>query len=107
MTEINEWYEEDGYSANLTILEGKFKQIKKNFTAMDRRVQIEIKRDLAIEKFEKELNHTYTEGKKILNKKAWVENHYNKTFIKEVEVVDSWFRESLEKQKEMTLYDVK
>ena len=54
MTEINEWYEEDGYSANLTILEGKFKQIKKNFTAMDRRVQIEIKRDLAIEKFEKE-----------------------------------------------------
>jgi hypothetical protein len=73
---------------------------------MDRREQIEKKRDLAIDKFEKELNTTYEEGKKILNKKPWVENHYNKTFSKEVEVIDLWFRESIEKQKEMNLYDV-
>ena len=32
LSDINEWYEEDGYIANLTVLEGKFKQIKKNFT---------------------------------------------------------------------------
>jgi len=87
-------------------LEGKFKQIKKNFTQMDRREQIEKKREIAIEKFEKELNKTWEDADKIIKKKPWTEEHYNKTFIKEVDAVNSWFTESQEKQKEMTLYDV-
>ena len=87
-------------------MEGKFKLIKKNFTQIDRREQIERKRDIAVEKFEKELNKTYEEGKKILSKKAWVEDHYNKTFIKEVQANEEWFKENLEKQAQLPLYEV-
>ena len=73
---------------------------------MDRRETIERKRDIATDKLVKELNKTYEEGKKILSKKAWVEDHYNKTFIKEVDALSAWFTENQQKQSEMTLYDV-
>lgn len=59
-----------------------------------------------MEKYYKELNRTVTEGKKILQKKSWVEEHYNNTFLKEIEVVKSWFAENLEKQSSIKLYDV-
>jgi hypothetical protein len=106
LSEINEWYEEDGYSANLTVLEGKFRSIKRNFTQIDRRETIEKKRNLAIEKFFVELNKTHEEGKKILSRKTWVEDHYNNVFLKEVEVVNDWFNENQEKQNEMTHFDL-
>jgi hypothetical protein len=106
LSEINEWYEEDGYSANLTVLEGKFRSIKRNFTQIDRRETIEKKRNLAIEKFFMELNKTHEEGKKILSRKTWVEDHYNNVFLKEVEVVNDWFNENQEKQNEMTHFDL-
>lgn len=87
-------------------MEGKFKQIKKNFTQCDRREQIEKKREIAIEKFEKELNKTIEDGKKVLTRKPWAEEHFNKTFTKEVEEINTWFTENSDKQKEMSLYDV-
>ena len=90
----------------MTLLEDKYKLIKKNFIQIDRRQKIEIKRDIAIDKFEKELTKTYEEGKKILDQKPWIEDHYNKTFLKEIEVVKAWFTENQQKQSEMTLYDV-
>lgn len=90
----------------MTTLEGKFKLIKKNFTQIDRREQTENKRILAIEKFEIELNKTYEEGKNVTIKKPWVEEHYNKNFLKDVDAIQAWFTESQEKQAEMTLFDV-
>lgn len=106
LSEINEWYEEDGWTANLSTLESKFKTLSKNFTQIDRRQQIEKKRVIAIEKLEKELNKTYEEGKKIFEKKPYIEDHYNNNFLKDVNEVNTWFTESLEKQKELNLYDL-
>lgn len=106
LKEIHEWYEEDGFSANLTFLEKKLKLIKKNFTQVDRRQSIEKKRNSAIEKYFNELNKTYEEGKKTLNKKPWVQEHFNNTFLKELSVVEAWFNESLEKQSKLKLFDV-
>merc|ERR1712032_1576165 len=106
LAEINEWYEEDGWTANLTTLEGKFKLIKKNFTQIDRRVKTERKREVAIEKFEKELNKTYEDAKIIVNRKNWTEEHYNNTFLKEVGDVGKWFEDSMTKQAELALYDM-
>ena len=103
---MNEWYEEDGWNANLTTLEQKFKIIKKNFTQIDRRVQVERKREISVDKFEKELNKTHEDAKKIVSRKAWVEDHYNNTFLNETGVVATWFSDNLAKQAEMQLYDV-
>lgn len=107
MREVNEWYEEDGYSANLTVLEKKMKMIKKNFTQPDRRQNIEKKRISAIEKYFKELNKTLEDAKKTLSKKPWVEEHYNNTFLKEVSVIEAWFAENVEKQSKLKLFDVR
>jgi uncharacterized protein (DUF2344 family) len=104
--ELNDWYEEDGFSANLTVLEAKYKILKKNFTQVDRRQNIEKKRIVAIEKYLNELNRTYEEGKKTLIKRPWAEQHYNKTFLKEVSIIEAWFNENLEKQSNLNLYDV-
>jgi len=107
LREVNEWYEEDGYSANLTVLEKKMKLIKKNFTQIDRRQNIEKKRNSAIEKYFAELNKTVEEAKKTLSKRPWVEEHYNTTFLKEVSVIEAWFAENVEKQSKLKLFDVK
>lgn len=106
MREVNEWYEEDGYSANLTVLEKKMKLLVKNFTQVDRRVSIEKKRNSAIEKYFKELNKTLEDAKKTLSKRPWVEEHYNTTFLKEVSVIEAWFAENVEKQSKLKLFDV-
>ncbi len=106
MTEINEWYEEDGYSANLTVLQKKMKMIKKNFTQIDRRQNIEKKRNSAIEKYFSELNKTLEDAKKTLSKKPWVEEHHNSTFLKEISVIEAWFAENVEKQSKLKLFEV-
>ena len=87
-------------------MERKIKLIKKNFTQVDRRQNIEKKRSSAIEKYFSELNKTVEEAKKTLSKKPWVEEHYNTTFLKEVSVIEAWFAENVEQQSKLRLYDV-
>ncbi len=107
MKKINEWYEEDGFSANLTVLEKHMKTLKKNFTQVDRRQNLERKRDSAVVRYTKELNLTHEEAKKTLSKRPWVEEHYNKVFLKEVAAVEGWFNESMEMQSKLKLFDVR
>jgi hypothetical protein len=106
LIDTNSWYEENGFSANLTFLENKLNLIKNNFSEIDFRIKLKEKRDHKIDEFEKELSNTLTEGKKIYTEKPWVEEYYNNTFINEVERVKKWFIESKEKQNNMELYEV-
>lgn len=82
------------------------KLIKKNFTQADRRQTIEKKRNTAIEKYLKELNRTLEDGKKMIAKRPWVEEHHNNVFLKEISVVEAWFAQSLEAQSKLKPYDV-
>ena len=82
------------------------KYIRKNFTQVDRRQNIEKKRNSAIEKYFTELNKTLEDAKKTLSRKPWVEEHYNNTFLKEVSVIEAWFAENVEKQSQLKLFDV-
>merc|ERR1712151_1154698 len=61
--------------------------------------------DVKIEEFLRELTNVLTEGKRINENKPWVEEHYNNTFLKEVENVNKWFNEKQEKQSKMELYE--
>lgn len=107
MKEINDWYEEEGFNSGITKLEDKMSILRNNFEQIDERKNIENRRNLAIEKYQKELKETYEEGKRILNKKLWVEEHYNKTFLKEISALEDWFSENSAKQSKLKLYDVK
>ena len=81
--------------------------LKTNFKQVDTRKNIEFTRNSAIEKYFKELSKAYDDGKLILSNKPWVENHYNKTFLKEIRDLEKWFNENYEKQSKLKLYDVK
>merc|ERR1712032_658005 len=72
----------------------------------DRRVKTERRREVAIEKFEKELNKTYEDAKGIVSRKNWTEEHYNNTFLKELGDAAKWFEDSMAKQAELALYDM-
>ncbi len=107
LKDINDWSEGDGYSANITVLEHKLSLLKNNFTQVDQRRETENRRNLAIERYEKNLKTTIEEGKKILSQKPWVEEHYNKTFLKQISAIEAWFAENLAKQSKLKLYEVK
>jgi hypothetical protein len=106
LKDISIWYEENGFSANLTNLENKLNLIKNNFTDIDHRIKLKEKRDLKIEEFEKEIINTLTEGKKIYTEKPWIEEYYNNSFIKEVDNINKWFIDSKDKQNKMELNEV-
>ncbi len=80
--------------------------LKESFTQVDIRKSIENNRNLASDKFNKELKETYEEAKRILSKKPWVEDHYNKTFSKEISQIEAWYAENSAKQSKLKLYDV-
>lgn len=104
--EINEWYEENGFNSNILSLEEKMNLIKENFLKVDNLKNIEINRNIAVEKYLKELKNTHNEAKNILINKPWVEDHYNKSFLKEISEIENWYKESSEKQSKIKLYDV-
>lgn len=106
LNEINDWYEEEGFNANISVLENKMNLLKESFTQVDLRKSIENSRNLAIEKYNKELKGIYEEAKRILSKKPWVEEHYNKTFLKDMSEIISWFAENIAKQSKFKLYEV-
>ena len=47
LKELNEWYEENGFGANVTVLEDRLNLFKNNFTEVDIRKEIENRRNLA------------------------------------------------------------
>ena len=106
LNEINDWYEEEGFDANIFVLENKMNLLKESFTQVDLRKSIENSRILAIENYNKELKGIYDEAKNILSKKPWVEEHYNQTFLKDISEIESWFAEKIGKQSKLKLYDV-
>jgi len=106
LKEINEWYDEEGFSANISILENKMGLLKENFIQVDRRKNDENKRTLAIEKFNKELKESYEQAKRILSNKPWVEEDFNKTFLKEISEIEFWFTQNAEKQFKLNSYEV-
>lgn len=103
--EINEWYEENSFSANLTTLENKLLSIENNFHPIDLRIKTKESRDLKIEEFESQLASILSEGKKLLTYKPWTEEFYEKNFTKEIDIVKNWFNEKLENQKKLELYE--
>jgi hypothetical protein len=107
LNEISEWYEEDGYGANLELLEAKFNMLKDLFRHFEKRSQIHKKRIHAIENFNTELKTIQLEAEKLLKSRPYIENSYNNTFLKEVKIVTDWFVEIQEKQNALALYEVK
>lgn len=107
MFETNHWYDEHGHSANLTVLDNRYQQIKTKFQDIENRINSEKKRNFSVEKFTKELNSTKEVGKSILMNKFWVEDFYAEKFIPKIIEIERWFTQKMEKQNNLKSFEVK
>jgi hypothetical protein len=103
--DISEWYEDEGYNADLTTLEKKFDELNKAFNEFEYRQKKHKNRVRSSEALLNELNKSAVEGANLVKTKPWIENHFNNTFMKELESVQNWYKEMSEKQDAIALHE--
>jgi hypoxia up-regulated 1 len=98
--EINEWYDDEGYRANLTEITTRLDEIKEKFKPMEKRIANHKQLKKSLENFDAEMKKIKDEASTLIKTKTWLEDHYNKTFIKEYESVLTSITEMREKQEQ-------
>ena len=99
------WYDEDGYIADLPTLENELKNLSSYFYIFDKRQKIYIDRNEALIKFYTEYNNTHNQAIKLIERDPWRFEHYNTTFRKDVSSVLEWLNTSLIEQDSKKLYE--
>jgi hypothetical protein len=99
------WYDEDGYIADLPTLENELRNLSNYFYIFDKRQKIYIDRNEALIKFYTEYNNTHNQAIKLIERDPWRFEHYNTTFRKDVSSVLEWLNTSLIEQDSKKLYD--
>ena len=100
---ISNWYEDDGFDANLTVLEKEIRNITGYFSKFEKRQKIDIERYEEITKFIVELNTTNNTANDLVKRDPWRFEHFNNTFLKDINAVEKWLLESIEIQNNRTL----
>ena len=100
---ISNWYEDDGFDANLTVLEKEIRNITGYFSKFEKRQKIDNERYEEITKFIVELNTTNNTANDLVKRDPWRFEHFNNTFLKDINAVEKWLLESIEIQNNRTL----
>jgi hypoxia up-regulated 1 len=98
LNEISEWFEDEGYRAELAELDSKLKALRQAFSEIDKRVQKDKALQTAIDKFHINLDKLVQETKKTLKEKPWTQKHFNNIFMKEINSARDWLKAILKSQ---------
>lgn len=102
---IHNWYEEEGYAANYTVLNQQLRNLSYEMDKYHNRLRLVEEREKAVNQFMKVMNETYGRAARLIKMKPWVEEHFNKTFKNDVDAVINWFNESITLQKDLKYYE--
>ena len=100
---ISNWYDEDGFDANLTVLDKEIRNITGYFSKFEKRQKIDYERYEEVTKIITELNKTNITANDLVKRDPWRFEHFNNTFLKDINAVEKWLIESLEKQNNRSL----
>ena len=103
---IKNWFEEDGFNANVTAIEKKHKELVASFRNIDKRIKKHQEKDYEVENFDSNLNKTYTKANKVLTASPWTEDYYNTKFSVEYLEVQTWFNEKVREQDRSPFHEV-
>jgi hypothetical protein len=101
------WFEDEGYTANLTSIEDHIRRIQTQNAVINTRVDRHKRLIRAIANFGRELNRTLAQGESIRVKKPWTDDHYNNNYTIVVNEIANWFNQIKAKQEKLTLIEVK
>ena len=102
---ISNWYEEDGFAANFTVLDKEIRNLTEHFRKFEKRQKIDKERQEELSKLIAEINTTNNTANELVKKDPWRFDHFNTTFLKDINAVQNWLVESLEKQNNLSLTD--
>jgi hypothetical protein len=106
LNEVKEWFEEEGYSANLTTIEDKIRQMTAQNAVINTRIDRQRRLSRAISNFARDLNRTIAQGDAIRVKKPWTEEYFNQNFSVIVKDIQGWFEETQDKQRKLSFIEV-
>ena len=104
--EIAEWFDDEAFSADFETLENKFKLLKADFSDIDNRMTKHKNREAAVENFNTNIDKIIADANKLKNEKKWMEEYFNKSFMREVNSIKNWYKEMSERQKALKLNEV-
>ena len=96
------WYEDEGYSTTYEILDKEIRNLTNHFSKYDKRIKIVVDRNEALQKFDKELNSTFTKIAKLVKDRPWTQDYYANTFLKDYNNVLNWLNESIRNQTQIS-----
>ena len=99
------WYEDKGFMAPYNILEDEIKNIKDYFSEYDKRQKRHEERNIALNKFYKELNATEQTVIKTLKEKPWTRPYFEEIFLKEFNATIDWFRQTYNEQNKLKKWE--
>ena len=104
--EIYDWYEDNSFRSDYKVLSEKYNELLDTFKHFDERVSNHKKLAQAIENFENTMKKIKEDAEKLIKSKPWTSEYYNSTFLKEFNIVSSWFQEKREAQDKLPLFEV-
>ena len=99
------WYEDKGFLAPYNVLEEEIKAIKDYFSECDKRQKRYEERNVALNKFYKELNTTQHTVIKTLREKPWTRPYFESTFLKEFNATIDWFKKTYDAQNKLKKWE--
>lgn len=102
---ISEWYEDEGYKANTTLLNTKHEDIKSQIKPIERRTEKHHRRIKASGDFLREMEKLRADAEKLVKSRDWLENHHREVFSLEFTKAEAWFQEKNTMQNEKPLHE--
>ena len=99
------WYEDEGFMAPYNVLEDEIKNIKDYFSKFDKRQKSYEERNIALNKFYKELNATQQTVIKTLKEKPWTRPYFEEIFLKEFNATIDWFKKAYDAQNKLKKWE--
>lgn len=104
---IAEWYEDEGYNADFYSLDNKLNDLSAAFTAIESRINKHNLREESTRKFFETMNKTKNDAMDMLNRKPWIDEHFNNNFTKKFESILDAFSQLHHDQTLLPLNQVK
>ena len=104
---MKDWFEEDGFIADLALLEKKIKELTTPFEKIFNRIDSLKKIVKAQEKYTKEMEITYKNAKNLIGTKPWTKDHYKNNFQPLYDSTRKWYSELKKKQDILLPNDVR
>jgi hypothetical protein len=102
---VSEWYDEDGWNANTTILTKNNDEVLNLSRPLENRVVKHKNRIVGIENFQQMMLAGKAKVKDILAEKPWTQKKYDEELEPEIKRIQEWFDERYNKQLEASKFE--